>query len=226
MRQVQFVPDQYYHVFNHGTEEREVFQSADDYKRFLISLIVFNDTKASLHNLGRFVHDPGFLIKSYNPDQRNNLVEIIVFTLLPTHFHLFLKEKERGGISLFMHRLSKGYSRYFNLKYERNGTLWQGPFKAKLIDEEPYFVHIISYIHLNILDLYFSDWREGNFDDWKTAESKMRKYSWSSYVYHRTGKSDVSFMDLILQKQDWFSDYFPSSKDFEKNLQLWFQRAK
>ena len=224
MRKVEFVPGEYYHIYNHGVEERKVFATEENLKRALVYLVVFNDIKLSPSKLFRFVKNPSELIRKYTPDNRNKLVDILAFTFLPTHYHLFLQERQKQGISRFMHCFNKGYARYFNLKNERRGALWEGTFGAKLIDKEAYSSHIISYIHLNILDLYCPQWREGRVKDWKRAAERMRNYPWSSYEYYRTGKSQIPFMDLVLTKQNWLSGYYPKAEDFEKNLRFWSLR--
>ena len=224
MRKITFTPNEYYHIYNHSVEDRKIFLTDIDYERFLVSLAIFNDKGSCSQNPSRFIRNPALLTKHFSPDNRDRLVDIIVFTLLPNHYHLLVQERKDQGISRFMHRLSKGYSRYFNLKYKRIGTLWQGNFGAKHIDKEAYLVHIISYIHLNILDLFFPKWREGQIKEWGEAEKKMRKYLWSSYEYYRTNKSKIPFINLITTKPDWFSEHFPAPKAFEENLKLWSLR--
>ena len=224
MRNTRFSPNFYYHIVDRGVDDKEVFLEHKDYLRFLVSLFVFNDEKLYPDHVSQFIQDPTELIKVYSVDQRRRLVDIIAFTLLPNHFHIFIKEKEKNVISRLMHRLCMGYTHYFNLKYHRKGVLWQGTFHAELIDEEAYFLHIVSYIHLNILDLYFFQWRNGMLGDWDEAKKKMQNYRWSSYAYYRHKKMLIPFIDLILERQDWFGDYFSRNEDFEKNLQLWSQR--
>lgn len=224
MRDTEFVPGEYYHIYNHGVEEREVFTSDFDFKRALVSFVAFNDEKDSPSNLSRFVKNPAQLVNYYTPDKRRRIIDIIAYTILPTHYHIFVREKAEQGISRFMHRFSKGYSRYFNLKDKRDGTLWKSPFQARLIDNEDYFVHIISYIHLNILDLIGLQWREGEIEDWDKAASELSSYPWSSYGYYRKGLDQFGYQSLILSAPDWFSDYYPEPFDFEDKLKDWSSR--
>ncbi len=224
MRKTEFAPGEYYHIYNHGVEERKVFSIEEDFARALVYLVIFNDIKLSPSKLFRFVKNPLELVRRYTPDNRNKLVNIIAFTLLPTHYHLFIQEKQEKGISRFMHRFDKGYARYFNVKYGRRGALWQGAFGARLINKQAYFDHIITYIHLNILDLYYPQWREGKVKNWDQAAKRMKKYPWSSYGYYRIGKSQNPFMDLILTKQSWLSERYSKSQDFEETVRYWSLR--
>jgi len=224
MREIEFSPGEYYHIYNHGIDEKEVFPSGEYFKRALVSLVAFNDQKDSVANLSRFVEEPSKLVDEYTPDSRDRIVDIIAFTFLPTHYHLFIRERAQDGISRFMHRFSKGYSRFYNLKHDRSGPLWQGSFKVKHIDTEQYFNHIISYIHLNILDLSMPHWREGEVGNWQKASTDLSSYLWASYQYYRNGTSVLPYASLILTKPEWFSDYYPQKEDFEKTLRNWSSR--
>lgn len=224
MRKVEFSPGEYYHIYNHGLDERDVFPDSEYFKRGLVSLVAFNDEEDSVANLSRFVENPTSLVQEYTPDTREKIVDIIAFTYLPTHYHFFIRERASEGVSRFMHRFSKGYSRFYNLKHDRSGPLWQGSFKAKRIDSESYFNHIISYIHLNILDLSMPHWREGELENWHKASLELSSYAWSSYQYYRTGASSLPYAPFILTKPEWFSNYYPQKEDFEKALRNWSSR--
>jgi REP element-mobilizing transposase RayT len=77
------------------------------------------------------------------------LVSIISYCLLPNHFHLILKQEVEGGISKFMQKLGTSYARYFNEKYERSGSLFQGKFKATIIRSEYGLPTLTTYVNLN-----------------------------------------------------------------------------
>ena len=77
------------------------------------------------------------------------MVEIIAYCLMPTHFHLILKQLLENGITIFLKNLLDSYTRYFNIKYDRKGPLWQGRFKSVLVDNNEYLMHLTRYIHLN-----------------------------------------------------------------------------
>ena len=104
--------------------------------------------------------------------KRKLLVEILVFTLMPNHFHLLLKQKQENGISKFMHKLGVGYSMYFNQKYERTGSLFQGTYKAIPVNNDSYFIHLPYYIHLNPLDLIEPKWKNGEIKNYNKVDRK------------------------------------------------------
>ena len=82
---------------------------------------------------------------------------------MPNHFHLLIKQTSDRAIEGFMRSLLTRYSVYFNKRYNRVGSLFQGPYKAVIIDNESYLLHLSRYIHLNpseytknLLDTYSS----------------------------------------------------------------------
>jgi len=79
------------------------------------------------------------------------LVSIIAYCLLPNHFHLVLKQESKDGISKFMQKLGTSYTMYFNTKYKRSGSLFQGKFKANLIGGDFGLPILSVYINLNYI---------------------------------------------------------------------------
>jgi putative transposase len=135
----------FYHVFNRGVEKRAIFLDERDYKVFLYYLKVF------LTPLDLLDKDEPFHYKF----RRNyaDSVKLVCFCLMPNHFHLMLQQLEDNGVADFMRSLSNAYTRYFNERYQRVGSLFQGRFKASRIQSESYYLYISHYIHSNPLAL-------------------------------------------------------------------------
>lgn len=143
MRQTVLENDAIYHVFNRGVDKRDVFTSKKDFERFYTSLQIFN----CLESPGGFSH---MNMRELNEFVYiNELVDILTYCLNPNHFHLLLRQKVDGGISKFMERVSKGYTQYFNLKNERSGSLFEGPFKAVLVEEGDHLDYLATYVGRN-----------------------------------------------------------------------------
>lgn len=174
MRRLHFEETGYYHIYNRGLDKRDLFQEKDDYNRFIRSAYYFNDNNFSPEN---FNYQGQTLMKSFN---RNELVKIIAWCLMPNHYHFVLKQKNDGGITKFMRRLGTGYTMYTNTKYERNGHVFQGPFKAKTINGNEYLQHVVRYIHLNPLDLIESSWKENGVKNIESGKRFIISYNWSS----------------------------------------------
>lgn len=214
MRKQKLVSDNIYHVYNRGVEKRIIYKDSRDYMRFIKGLVVFNDIKP--------VDDFNYIFrkilnKSYH---RESIVDIVAFCLMPNHYHLLLRQRVDGGITEFMRKLGGGYVNYFNLKYKRVGTLFQGKFKSVLISNDSQFLYIPHYIHLNPLDLIFPDWREKKKVNKKQAINFLNNYEWSSYRDY-IGESNFDLVlnkDLIYEhfdKENYKKDFTSFISDFD-----------
>lgn len=143
-RKTSFANGEYYHVFNRGVDKRIIFSDKHDMDRFFRSLIEFNvvDPIGSLYENSR--RERGGETATLS----GKLVNIIAYCLNPNHYHLILEQLVEGGISEFMKRIG-GYTWYFNNKYERSGSLFQGVFKSVHINSNEYLLHVSSYTNLN-----------------------------------------------------------------------------
>jgi len=102
-------------------------------------------------------------------------VEIHAFILMTNHTHLLLTPTTSNGISQLMQALGRYYVRYFNTRHNRTGTLWEGRYKAALIDCDRYFLTVMRYIELNPV-------RAG-------MVTNPAQYPWSSYQENALGKN-------------------------------------
>ena len=155
-----FANDHYYHIYNRGILKLPIFFDKSDYLRFVYSLDQFNDIK-SVPQFGHPMSKP-----------RKPLISIIAWCLMPNHFHIFIRQETDCGISRFMQKLSIGYTKYINTKYDRSGHLFQGKFKARLVDNDAYFLHISRYIHLNPIKQTTKI----------NPKELLHQYEWSSYL--------------------------------------------
>lgn len=207
MRKQELALNNIYHVYNRGVEKREIFSNDKDYLRFISDLIVFNDTEPVVNPKQRLLE-----IKN-GIHERSPLVDILAFCLMPNHYHLLLRQKVEFGITEFMRKLGGGYVNYFNTKYRRVGTLFQGKFKSVLIDNEAQFLYIPFYIHLNPLDLMFPDWRECGIKDRKKAINFLDNYKWSSHSNYR-GKPIFYF----ILEENAISEYFGNEDSYSSEI--------
>jgi len=150
MRKTAFANDEYYHIYNRGVDKREVFLGANDYERFLICLREFNclDAIGSLYEKSLREKKNGSSTPIMGVELPA-LVEIIAYCLNPNHYHLIIKQKSEKGIEKFMQKIGTGYTNYFNKKYKRSGSLFQGKFKAIHINSNDYLLYLSAYVNRN-----------------------------------------------------------------------------
>jgi len=135
-----------YHIYNRGVNKEEIFRDLQDYavfmgmlKRLLGDTIEKNSKGKDCLNL-------------------NGRVELNAFCLMPNHFHMMVYQVEKSDIETFMRSLCTSYSKYFNKKHNRVGHMFQGTYKARLVETENDFKYLSKYIHLNP-----SNWEKWQF---------------------------------------------------------------
>jgi len=143
MRDIKITDGEFYHIYNRGVDKRNIFSDQEDVDRFFQSMIEFNTLEPI-----RSIYENSF-IKEKKSGKDNILVDFVAFSLVENHFHFILKQVSEKGIEKFMQRLGNGYTKYFNNKYKRTGSLFQGKYKAKHVDANNYLLHLSVYVNLN-----------------------------------------------------------------------------
>ncbi len=217
MRNINFATEEFYHIYNRGTEKRKVFLDRADYYRFIILLYLSNsDSPINMREARILGPDYQGLSKI---NQGETLVDIGAYCLMPNHFHLLLRERVEGGISKFMHRLMTAYTMYFNGKNDRTGALWQGVFKAQHADSDNYLKYLFSYIHLNPIKLIQSDWKEKGIKDMIKSKKYLERFEYSSLLDYI---GEDRYQGIILNKKE-FPEYFKDQVDFKNDLLDWLR---
>ncbi|MBI2601393.1 transposase [Candidatus Daviesbacteria bacterium] len=198
-RKTPLVIGEIYHVFNRGINRQPTFITKGDYLRAQVSI-----------NFYRFLRPPTSLSKFLKLDndrqedmwkllqQTKRSVEILSYCLMPNHFHFLLKQIEENGISKFMGNLQNSYTKYFNTKNDRDGSLFLDQFKAVRVETDEQLIHLTRYIHLNPHTGYVI----------KSLE-ELGKYPWSSFPDFL--KEEGQFVDV-----NFALSFFGSSEKYKK----------
>ncbi|MEK7539354.1 MAG: transposase [Patescibacteria group bacterium] len=209
-RNIIFAENEYYHIYSRGVEKRQIFFDEADHQRFTSLLFLANsNTPVHLSN-----YQGVSLIEIPKGD---SIVEIGAWCLMPNHFHLLLKEKQKGGMSLFMKKLLTGYSMYFNTKKHRKGVLFDGTFKAKHLNNDNYLKYQYAYIHLNPIGIIDNGWKKKKIKDVKKAKEFLLSYKYSSFQDYLGIKRDENNILSI----KGFPEYFESFSDFQEMIDEW-----
>lgn len=139
----------YYHLYNRGVEKRKIFLDKKDCIVFQRFLKQYLSPKEELSN---FI-DSNTKLQRLKDANMSEEIELHAFALMPNHFHLLLKQKEKYSIAKFMKRFFTSYVKYFNKKYNRVGPLFQDTYKGILVPSDEYLLHLSRYIHLNPVHL-------------------------------------------------------------------------
>jgi len=190
MRKVPFIKNEYYHIYNRGVDKRLLFNDEYDFARFLECMDEFNVVEpiGSIYSL-QYKTSADKKMKS------DKLVEFVCYCVNPNHYHFLLREISEGGISEFMKRLNGGYTRYFNDRHNRTGSLFQGVFKSKHVGTNEYLLHGSCYINLN-----------DKVHKIRDEAHKFVKSSWDEYTSSNS-KEGFCNKDIILGQFKHIDEY-------------------
>lgn len=162
-RKEPLVTGEIYHVFNKSIAGFKIFNNEPEYLR-IIAAIRYYQVEGYPSRLSDFLkaadasgNDISKCLSDYLECNKDKLVDIIAYCIMPTHIHLILKQLEEKGISFYMNNILNSYSRYFNRKHKRKGPLWEGRFKNILLKTDEQMLHLTRYIHLNPVTAYLID---------------------------------------------------------------------
>ncbi len=221
MRKINFAEGEYYHIYNRGVDKRSIFSDERDYERFIICLFLSNSNKYFGISKNKRSEDWSFG-NSILKERGESIVAIGVYSLMPNHFHLLVKEIAPGGISKFMQKLQAGYTLYFNKKHHRTGALFESTFKAEHVDSDRYLKYLYSYIHLNSVGIIDKGWRKKQIENISEARKFVKGFRYSSY---RDYMGEERLENIIINK-DAFPNYFETIQEFEQMMDFWIDNSE
>ena len=174
-RKTIFVKGEYYHIFNRGANRQQIFLIEENYL-FLLRLI-----------------------KKY---VNNTKIAVIAYCLMPNHYHFLLRQDGEISIAKFIQSIFNSYSKAFNKRFHRSGTLFEGPYKSVRIKKQEYLIHLCRYIHRNPVDgekplvKNICDWRYSNYLEWINLRKGVlvdRQFIISMF------QDNLSYQDFVLE---------------------------
>jgi len=177
------VTGEIYHIFNRSVGKNPIFSDSAYCHRFLELLSYYRferpSHKFSVYNRLPFAAKQEYLVRLQS---QPTLIDILIYCLMPNHFHLIVRQKRDNGIREFATRLQNGYAKYFNVKTNRYGAVFQAMFKSVRIETDEQIQHVARYIHLNPHTATL------------TSLSELESYPWSS-LQEYTGKRKTDWLE-------------------------------
>ncbi len=198
-----FAPGCYYHVYNRGVGKMKIFKDSQDFGVFLSRLKenLFPNKKALRKNISSKTCHSLYIRKTLPAGS----FSLVAYCLMPNHFHILIKQNTDIPVSKLILKVCGSYSKYFNLKYHRVGSLFQDQFKSVPVDSNEYLLWLSTYIHLNprIANLVTND------IDWK----------WGSYAeYLNIRLEKICKLDIILEQLKDLDSYKKTTENSFKNI--------
>lgn len=163
-RKVILATGEIYHLYNRGLRGN-VFKDKRSANRFIQIMSYYLQPFPSV-KFSYFQKQP----EKYPIDLKKKLVEVYAFCLMPSHFHLLLKQIEAKGIQKYIHRIAGSHAQYLKTRNSQRGPVFEGKFKAVRIQTREQFIHLTRYIHLNPVTEYLVN--------------DPLEYKYSSYRYY------------------------------------------
>lgn len=154
--------EEVYHIFNKTIAGFKAFGNDSDFCRMVETIRYYQRKPRVKFSLGEL---------SRTGKGGEKLVEIFAYCVMPTHFHLLVKEVKDGTASAYINVVLNSYTKYFNTKYKRKGPLWEGRSKKVPVTTDEQLLHLTRYIHLNPVTAYLVERPE----EW--TASSYREYT-------------------------------------------------
>jgi len=172
-RKKEFYQGGYYHIYNRGANRDLIFFNAENYSYCLRLMSKYKD-KYSL--------------------------SLIVYCLMPNHYHFVIRQDAENGISEFMRDVFNTYAQAVNMQQDRKGTLFQGRFRHIHIEKDEHNLHLCRYIHLNPVKAGLvtlpEQWEFSNYKDW-TGE-RNSSLTDKSFMFDNFGSSQ-NYREFVME---------------------------
>lgn len=207
VRKDQIVTGEYYHIYNRSIAGYKIYNSSRDYQRFVNSIIYYLNPIPKV-SLSRYLeYTPVKKAELIKFKKGKKLLDVVCYCIMPTHFHLLIKQNRDDAIATVMANIQNSYTRYFNTKHKRKGPLWESKYKNIHIESDEQLLHLTRYIHLNP----FSAGIVNNISEWK----------WSSYNEFIEGSENIcSYKYLIDLPTRKYQTFINDRKGYQKELSI------
>lgn len=188
-----FVEDGYYHVYNRGVAGGKIFQDKEDYLYFSGLFARHLSKEPQKDSKGRpYVW--------FQPE-----VSLLAYCWMPTHYHLLIHQATERGILQLMMSVCTAYTMYFNKKYRRRGPLFENNYRASLIQNDTYLMHISRYIHLNPHAHGYKTWPYSSFQD----------YTGHRYTEWVSAEPIISLFASVPEYEQFTADYEAAQRELD-----------
>lgn len=207
MREKQFVEGEFFHVFNKSIAGFGIFKDLNNAKHFIDILDYYNSSKLN-ESFSKALRRNAFTPQNILYPRRASLLKFISYCIMPDHYHLLIKITKSYSLSKYINDIENSFTRFFNIKFERKGPLWQTNFKAVWVTSDEQLLHCSRYIHLNPTSNGLAerpeDWLFSSYRDFISDERILSKF----------------VTEISIRSKDYYRRFVEDQKDYQRKLKL------
>jgi len=175
-----FYKGEIWHIFNKSIANFGIFNDLNNSHKFVDTFSYYNN-KLLIKSFSQFLRTNS---KYKSPNiiylKDDSYCKVLSYCIMPDHYHFLLKILEDSSLSKFINNVENSFTRYFNIKFDRKGPLWQSAFKSVEIGSNEQLLHVSRYIHLNpttsnLVDKP-EDWKFSSYRDFITDKRILKKF--------------------------------------------------
>lgn len=208
-QQNKFIKNRIFHICNKSIANFGIFKDPQNVERFIITLHYYNGLEGKI-SLSKNLRKATREAKTQSLlDQKDRAqIKFLAYCIMPDHYHLLIKVLVDNSLSKYLNDIENSYTRYFNLKFNRKGPLWQSRFRSVLIRTNEQLLHVSRYIHLNPV----TDKLVEKPEDWK----------FSSYRDHVQRKRylESTLKEISIRSQETYKNFVENNIDYQRRLKI------
>ncbi len=203
-RYTSFALGEIYHICNKSISNYKIFRKEEYSRRFL--------DICSFYNLEEKYKYSDYLRKEKTSLFPNLLqlsspkYTVLSYCLMPDHYHILIQASKDTNISKYIGTIENSYTRFYNLRNNRKGPLWQSSFRCVRIQSNEQLLHVIRYIHLNPVTANLAT----NPRDWEFSSHAL-------YLQH-TILNSIPYISI--KSVENFEAFVLNNADYQKRLRV------
>lgn len=199
-----------YHIFNRSVGKESIFSNQRNLQHSLELIDYYRFPQAVRFSQYQILTKDFKKAYENNFRKQQHLVEIYSYAIMPNHYHFLLKQLQEDGIKTFIRILQNSFAKYFNIKNDRHGAVFQSTFKAKRVETDEEFVHVSRYIHLNPVTSFLIDFKN------------LSLYPWTSFPLYVKGLSNtfvnINQITNMFKNREKYIQFVADQANYQREL--------
>jgi len=204
----QYLQGEFYHVFNRSIAGFNIFRDKNNNQRFIEVLDYYNNCNDQKVRFSVVKDQQKYVYNNLIIPKDNSFLKFISYCIMPDHYHLLIKILRDNQLSKYINDIENSYTRYFNIRFNRKGPLWESSFKAVGISTNEQLLHVSRYIHLNPTTAALvknpADWKYSSYKNLITQDNLLNKY----------------ITEISIKNKNSYKKFVENNKDYQRKLAL------